>query len=203
MKKNLIYILIGVIVALVAYLLISNWLSNRPSVRFGENRAAVIVQTQLLNRFETASFTIDKVIEAETPYNTVRQFFFGDKIVLIAHGTVIAGFDLSKIKPQDFSGYGSDITIRLPDPEIFSVIIDNEQTKVFDRDQGIFTKGQINLEAQARQEAEASIKQAACEGNILQIATDNAKKQLEILFKGAGFASIAIVAPELSVACNR
>jgi len=195
MKKVIIYILIGIIIALIAYIGFQTWLSKRADIRFGNDRSAIIVQVQSLARLETASFSIDKVIEAQTPYEGIRQFLFGDKIVLIARGTVVAGFDLSTLKPQDFSGFGDDITVRLPAPEIFTVTLDNKETRVFDRDQGIFTKGQINLEAQARQEAEAAIRAAACESGILDAAAQNAKQQLEILFKSAGFTTVAITSP--------
>jgi hypothetical protein len=196
MRKRLIYILIGIIVALIIVFTIQGWLVNRPDIRFGKDRAAVITQTAALGRFETAQFSIDKIIEAGTAYSGIRQFLFGDKILLVAHGDVIAGFDFSKLKAEDFQGTGTDITINLPAPEIFSVIIDNEETRVFDRRLGIFTKGEINLEANARQEAEAAIKKAGCEGGILLQATENAQKQLELLFKSAGFQNVVVKAKE-------
>lgn len=146
-----------------------------------------------MGRLETASFTIDKIIEAGTDYNKLNQLLFGDKLLLVAHGEVIAGYDLSKMKPEDFSGTGKSITIKLPAPEIFTVTLDNEQTRVFDRDQGLLTKGNLNLEAEAREQAEASIRQAACEGNILDTAEKNVKVQLETIFKAAGFTTVTIV----------
>lgn len=178
--------------------------NKNPSFRFGTDRAAVITQVQSLSRLETASFTIDKIIEAGTDYNKLNQLLFGDKLLLVAHGEVIAGYDLSKMKPEDFSGTGKSITIKLPAPEIFTVTLDNEQTRVFDRDQGLLTKGNLNLEAEARQQAEASIRQAACEGNILDTAEKNVKVQLETIFKAAGFTQVTIV-PESdspSLACS-
>lgn len=176
--------------------------NKNPSFRFGTDRAAVITQVQLLSRLETASFTIDKIIEAGTDYNKLNQLLFGDKLLLVAHGEVIAGYDLSKMKPEDFSGTGKSITITLPAPEIFTVTLDNEQTRVFDRDQGLLTKGNLNLEAEAREQAEQSIRTAACEGNILDTAEKNVKTQLETIFKAAGFTQVTIVpaskSPDLS-----
>ena len=64
---------------------------------------------------------------------------------------------------------------------------------MFDRDQGLLTKGNLNLEAEAREQAEASIRQAACEGNILDTAEKNVKVQLETIFKAAGFTTVTIV----------
>ncbi len=194
MKKRLIYALIGIIVTLIAIFWLQTWLVGRPDIRFGKERAAVITQITALGRFETAQFSIDKIIEAGTSYGSIRQFLFGDKILLIAHGEVIAGFDLSKLTAENFQGTGRDIAIALPAPEIFSVRLDNESTRVFDRRLGILTKGEINLEAGARQEAEASIRKAGCEGGILLHATENAQKQLELLFKSAGFQNVTVKA---------
>jgi hypothetical protein len=175
-------------------------LNKNPSLRFGTDRAAVITQIQALSRLETASFTIDKIIEAGTDYNKLNQILFGDKLLLIAHGEVIAGFDLSKMEAKDFLGVGSSITINLPAPQIFSVRLDNNQTRVFDRDQGLLTKGNLNLEAEARQQAEQSIREAACAGNILNTAENNAKNQLEIIFKAAGFTEVVVVPASDTVA---
>lgn len=167
--------------------------TTNPALRFGTDRAAVITQMQSLSRLETASFTIDKIIEAGTDYNKLNQVLFGDTLLLIAHGEVIAGYDLSKLRPEDFSGAGKSITVTLPVPEIFSVRLDNEKTRVFDRNQGFLTKGNLNLEAEARQQAEQSIRVAACEGDILNTAEKNVKSQLEIIFKAAGFTEVTIV----------
>lgn len=186
-----------VLVSLFAIFLVGGVLwyifNLNPSLRFGTDRAAVITQIQSLSRLETASFTIDKIIEAGTNYNKLNQLLFGDKLLLVAHGEVIAGYDLSEMKPGDFNGVGKSITIQLPASKIFSVILDNEKTRVFDRNQGFLTKGNLNLEAEARQQAEQSIRAAACEGNILYTAEKNVKSQLELIFKAAGFTDITIL----------
>ncbi|MDD2680766.1 MAG: DUF4230 domain-containing protein [Patescibacteria group bacterium] len=200
MKKSLILLIIGAVIALSLFFFIKAWLSTKPEYRFGADRAAVIKEIELLSRLETASFTIDKIIEAGTDYDNLRQFLFGDKLLLIANGKVIAGFDLSTMQTQDFSGSGASIAINLPAPKIFDVILDNSQTKVFDRDQGLLTKGNINLEAEARQQAETAIREAACQGGILEEASKNAKQQIEVILRSAGFDNITIVIPAGS--CN-
>ncbi len=195
MKKAAIYIAIITVLLISLFIGVRNWLNDRPDIRFGKERTAIINRIELLNRFETASYNVDKIIEVGTTYTGIKQILFGDKIILIAQGSVVAGFDMNKMTPADFSGTGTEITIKLPAPEIFSVIIDNTNTKVFDRDQGIFTKGEIDLEAEARRKAETEIRAAACAQGILTTATEQAKKQLELMFSAAGFTSIAITAP--------
>ena len=118
---------------------------------------------------------------------------FGDHVLLIAHGEVIAGFDMSQISEKNIKGIGTEISITLPSPRIISTRLDNDQTKVFDRKQGLLTKGEINLEAEARRQAEMSITEAACQGKILEVANTQGKKQLEILLKAAGFTEVTIL----------
>lgn len=181
-------LLVGLVLVIGVYI----WIQDNPKIRFGTNRTAVISQIQLLSRFETASYTIDKVIEANTGHTGIKEFLFGDKLILIAQGTVIAGFDMSKISPSDFKGIGNEIHIKLPPAEIFGVMINNNETKVFDRDTGVLTKGDTDLEAKARQEASEMIRTAACEGGILDTATQQGKKQIELMLRTAGFEKVYI-----------
>lgn len=200
MKKSLILLSLGLVLSVILFFSIKSWLQTKPEYRFGSNRAAVIKEIESLSRLETASFSIDKIIEVSTNYNELKQFLFGDKILLIANAKVIAGFDLSVMQAKDFSGSGSSIKVTLPSPQIFNVILNNSETKVFDRDKGILTKGALNLESEARQRAEGEIREAACQGDILKEAAKNAKQQLEIILKSAGFKNIEITIPEGS--CN-
>lgn len=161
------------------------------------NRAAVIKQVRSLARLETASYTIEKVLDAQTTTpNALSRFLFGDKILLIAHGQVIAGFDLSQISEKDTTIEGRAVSITLPPPQVLVTTLDNSQTKVYDRSQGILRRNDTELEATVRQEAEKSIRQAACDGRILETASDNARRQLTSLLTGLGFETVTITIPK-------
>lgn len=160
------------------------------------NRASVIKEIRTLQRLETASYTIEKVIDGGTKEtNAFSQFLFGDKILLIAHGQVIAGFDFSQLSEKDIEVKGKDIRIKLPAPQILITSIDNSQTRVYDRQKGILNPGQKDLESEVRVAAEKSIKEAACKGGILQQATDNGRKQLSALLYGLGFTTVTLEIP--------
>src|SRR5438128_2015826 len=73
---------------------------------FTTNSQTVIKELRSLSRLETASFTIEKVIDAGTNGNQFQQILFGDRILLIAHGDVVAGFDLSTLTQKDISVEG-------------------------------------------------------------------------------------------------
>lgn len=167
-------------------------------IKLNTDRASVIKQMRSLQRFETASFTIEKIIDGGTSGNVFQQFLFGDKILLIAHGQVIAGFDLSQISEKDMEIKNQNIRVTLPKPQILVTTLDNTQTKVYDRTRGILSPGDKDLESKAREAAETSITKAACEGGILKQAGDNARKQLTAFLSALGFTQISIDIPETS-----
>src|SRR5687768_27092 len=100
---------------------------------FTTSSQTVIKEMRKLNRLETASFTIEKVIDAGTNGNRFQQILFGDRILLIAHGEVLAGFDLSKLDEKDISIDGQTLRMTLPPPQILSTSLNAENTRVYDR----------------------------------------------------------------------
>lgn len=156
----------------------------------------VIKELKALNRLETAQFTIEKVIDAGKSGNVFQQFLFGDKILLVAHGEVIAGFDFSKLEKNDIQVNTTTVRLTLPSPEILVTTLNNDQTRVYDRKLGLLSRGDKDLEAVARSEAEKAIRQAACQGDILGQASTNARSQLTALLKAFGFTTVIITIPE-------
>lgn len=174
-------------------------MQSNPAFRINTNRTAVVKEMKALQRLETASFTIEKIIDGgTTEQNPIKQFLFGDRLLLIAHGEVIAGFDLSKISDNDITIKGEEITVKLPGPEIFTTVLDNKQTRVYDRRRGILNMGEDNLESEVRQAAEGSIRQAACDGDILKQASENGQKHFKAFFASLGFSKISIEVPATS-----
>lgn len=162
------------------------------------SKQTVIKEIRELRRLETASFTIEKVIDAGTDGNRFQEILFGDRILLIAHGEVIAGIDLSKLTENDIVIQDKTLRMQLPKPEILVTRLDSDETRVYDRDQGLLSRGNKDLESVARQEAEKAIRQAACEGKILDEAAKNARNQLTAIFKTLQFTTVIITIPQAS-----
>lgn len=169
---------------------------TKPDYRFDVSSQTVIKQIRSLNRLETSAFTIEKIIEAGTTGGKFEQLLYGDRILLIAHGQVIAGFDMSKVGEDDIEVTGETLKVTMPAPEILVTKLDSDQTRVYDRQQGLLTKGDQDLESEARSEAEKVIKDAACKGGILNEASKNARNQLTSLFKGLGFVTVVVEIPQ-------
>ncbi len=147
---------------------------------------SIIHDVRALARLETVQYSVEKVVTAETNQGTL-EFLFGDRLLLVAHGVVIAGVDLQKLEPQDLWLEGSVLHVRLPEAEVFIATLDNDKSYVYDRDTGLLTKGNINLETQARQVAEAEILRTALEDGILETARINAEAYLSLLFRSLGY----------------
>lgn len=154
----------------------------------------IVREVRSLARLETIQYTVEKVITAETGQGPFG-FLFGDRLLLVAHGVVIAGVDLGRVEPTDvwFDEAGR-VYLRLPAPEIFVATLDNNQSYVYDRDTGLLTSGDVNLEAAARRAAEEEIRQAALRDGILDQARLNAESVLYRLLRSLGFGDV-IFAP--------
>jgi Protein of unknown function (DUF4230) len=152
----------------------------------------IIRDVRSLARLETIQYTVEKVITAETGQGTFRQLF-GDKLIFIARGIVVAGIDLSKMGPDDLKIENGILYARLPEAEIFIASLDNDKSYVYNRDTGLLTKGDINLETTARQSAEDEIEKAALEDGILNIARINAENYMYRLFRQLGYPEVIFV----------
>ncbi len=186
-------ILLVAILILLARLI--QW-TAQPKTTVDLSQSSVVLHIKQLNRLETASFTIEKIIQAGTNGNAFQTILFGDKILLIAHAEIIAGFDLSQLSNESVLVDGNTLNITLPAPQILFTRLDNTQTKVYDRKLGLLTSGNKDLESTARLHAEQSIREAACAQGILFVASQHAITQLKTIFLTAGFSKVNIIIPE-------
>ena len=146
---------------------------------------AILHQVRSLARLETIQYSVERVVTAETGQGTFG-FLFGDRLLLVAHGIVVAGIDLEKLAPADLRVQNNILYAKLPESEIFLTTLDNDKSYIYDRDTGALTKGDINLETTARRAAEKSIEQAALEDGILKLAQQNAENYLSRLLMEIG-----------------
>lgn len=184
--------LVAVVIILVAW----KKMGGNQLYSIDVSRTAVVKQLRALNRYETSSFSIEKIIEARAGQESgLSQILFGDKILLIAYGEVIGGFDLSTLTDKNVQIQNKTITITLPAPVILVTRLDSEKTRVYDRSKGFLTSGDKDLESKARLAAENSIRDAACTSGILKEASDKGRAQLETILKTIGFETVIVNIP--------
>jgi hypothetical protein len=156
------------------------------------DQPTVIRQIRALQRLETVSYTMDKIVTGERNNPILPQPLAGDRLLLMVHGEVIAGLDLSKLQPGDVTVHGGNVSIQLPKAEIFATNLDNAKTKVYSRDTGLFSSPDPNLESQVRAEAERQLQAAALQDGILKTADQNGRQTLTSLLTGLGFTGVEI-----------
>ena len=146
----------------------------------------IIHDVQAVAKLETIHYTVEKVITAEVNQG-VWGPLFGDKLLFVAHGYVIAGIDMGKITEADLWLENGVLHVRLPQPEVLVATLDNEKSYVYDRETGLFTQADPALETAARQAAEQEILNAALEDGILEQARINAEVYLAKFFTALGY----------------
>lgn len=152
----------------------------------------IISDVHALARLETIHYSVEKVITAETGQGSLA-FLFQDKLLLVAHGIVIAGIDMDKLQPQDMRMVNGVLNVKLPQSEIFVATLDNSKTYVYARDTGVLTKQTKDLETLARQSAEEEIRKAALEDGILNLAQQNAEAYLSKFFAALGYPNAVFI----------
>jgi hypothetical protein len=149
----------------------------------------IIRQVRNLSRLETASYTIEKVITAESGQGPF-SFLFGDRLILVARGQVIAGVDLGEMEEGDILvADDGTVVVTLPAAEILVATLDNEKSYVVDRDTGLVGTNPA-LETEARQAAEKAVLDAALEDGILDMAQRNAEMYVRQLIMALGFVDV-------------
>jgi hypothetical protein len=162
------------------------------TVTIDTSRPTVIDKVRALSKLETVHYELEKVVSGKST-GPLPDFLTSDKILLVAHGEVAAGIDLSKLLPGDVKVVSDTVTIRLPKGEILFSALDNDKTYVYDRQTGIFNKPDPNLETDIRRVAEQEILKTAIEDGILGKAEENAKDVLRALITGLGYKEVEFV----------
>ena len=154
------------------------------------DQPTVVHQIQQLQRLETVSYTVDKIISGEHDNAYLPKFLAGDRLLLVVHGEVIGGINLAGLQAGDVLIQGQKALIHLPPAEVLSTRIDNAKTRVYSRDTGLFSSPDPNLESEVREEAERQLQQAALQDGILKIAAENARGTISGMLKGLGFREV-------------
>jgi hypothetical protein len=156
----------------------------------------VVEKVQRLNRLETVVYSLDTVVESNESSPVLPDIIAGDRLLMIVHGQTIAGIDMSQLKPESVqiteNGGARSITLTLPPSTVFLTTIDENKTRVYKRDTGIFVSADPNLETQTRAKAQAELQQAALTDGILDAASKNARGTVTAMLEGLGFQHVDV-----------
>jgi hypothetical protein len=150
---------------------------------------SVIQQIKPLGQLHTASYFLSTVVDTQMPIGALNQV---QRVLLVACGKIDAGVDLAKIEPQHIIASGDQVTLRLPEAEIFTsqLFDDRKCTYVVLREEGILLPPNLVLETAAREAAVANFKETALANGILEQARINAEGELRRLLTLLGYRDI-------------
>lgn len=152
--------------------------------RIDVSRPSVVTEVRSLGQLVTYSMEQEKIIESGTwGGNVIQRAWYKDHLLFIANGTVVAGFDLEALPEGSVVETDSMITVNLGSPKLMFSRIDNEKSKVYEREVGLFNSPDLHLESRTRQKAEVALRNAACQSGILQKAGESGQRVVETLLK--------------------
>ena len=170
--------------------LIGPLLQERPARTTTDD--VVVEGVRELDKLATVRVTESIIVTRESASdNALDRLFSGEKVLLVASGNVEAGVDLSEIGEDDVQVRGDTVTIILPESEVLSATLDEDKTRVYDRDYApLNLRPNDDLVEEARATAEERIEAAARENGILDTAETNAEDSIRALAKALGFKEV-------------
>ncbi len=126
------------------------------------------------------------------PEDWRKRLGVSEHIVMIVHGKAKAGFDLEKIKDEDLWVDGKRVQLYLPSPELLSLEMDFEKSHIVDYDRTLLMPQDPDIQARALALAQANLKQAVQESNILQTAEEYGRLYFENHLRSLGFEEVRI-----------
>ncbi|HEY4009221.1 MAG TPA: DUF4230 domain-containing protein [Acidobacteriaceae bacterium] len=154
----------------------------------------VVEKIQRLNRLESVKYSLDTVVEGQESSPILPDALAGDKLLMIVHGSTVAGVDLSQLKPDNVQitdgANGRSIRLTLPPSQVFATTLDETKTRVYSRQTGLLVSADPNLESETRAKAQAQLQQAALSDGILDAASQNARVAVTAMLEGLGFTRV-------------
>jgi hypothetical protein len=148
----------------------------------------VVEGIQELDQLATVRWTESVPVTRESGGDILDRLFSGEKVIVIATGSVEAGVDLRDLDTDDVRVNGETVTINLPEPEILSASLDEGKTRVYDRDfSPLNIRPDDDLVEKARLRAVEKIEDAARENKILETAEQNAEDSIRAFVTTLGF----------------
>lgn len=166
---------------------------------FGEGEVTELGPVTITAMQELAQLTTFEMVE----YTVVEKsddrgwlnWATGDSVTMFVVARIGAGVDLTAMTEASIDADPATgvAVIRLPAPEIMFVDVDEEQTTVYDRDTGIFTSGNPNLEQAARLAAEEILVSAALDGGLIERAGEEARTVITTFVETLGYSDVTVL----------
>ncbi len=168
-----------------------------------DKTANVVTEIKKISEFTSACY-YEEIILQESKTNsvvdnsagkTVAGWFgkdskdlMSDQLVIVANGTVRAGFRLDQLDENRITVTGDTLSLTLPKAEIFDVIVNPSDFDIYIEDGTWDHEKVVEVENRAIDQ----IKNDAIKEGILEKANETGIKRLTEMFKAFGFSEVMI-----------
>lgn len=168
--------------------------------------ATVVTEIKKISEFTTYTYIDELIIHEEKTEEKESKGIFGigkkevpdslkSEIVMIVSGVTRAGYDLGKLTENDLKISGDTISVNLPAVEIFDVIVNPSDTRMF-VEEGKWSHEEVTaMQVNCRNQ----MHQNALDRGILDKANEVGKEKVENLFKALGFKVVTVTAAPVPV----
>lgn len=143
-----------------------------------ESRNPTLIRLQEMGFLVTQRMTFEMVVPVTQEHKIAELVGVQSKLLYIARASADIGIDLTKTSETT---EGDDSTITLPSPQVLSVSIDPDQSRVYSVDQGFLNLGPDtkNFQSVAEKEVHRRIKEQSC----LEHSRQSTQRQAVVILK--------------------
>jgi hypothetical protein len=157
-----------------------------------------------LSQYRAASANLQVVVDVEQDTELVPSFIKGERTLFVAAGNVDAAVDFGALGRTPEAVQVSDdrkvVTLTLPAAQLTEATLDQERSRVYDRDRGALDRlgDALSDDGGADQQelyvlAERKLREAAAaDPALLERAEENTRTMLEGMMRGLGFERVTV-----------
>ena len=165
---------------------------------------AVLTALADLHEYRAATGTFQVLIDLEEDTRYVPAFLKGERTLFLATGTVDAGVDFSglDLSAVTVSSDRRSVSLRLPTARLSDPRVDPAQSRVVDRDRGLFDRlGSVFSDSPTAERplylaAQPRLSAAAAEAGLVDRAQENTAAMLRQLLGALGFEAVDVTFAE-------
>ncbi len=153
----------------------------------------ILIDFEELGKLVTVQYKLQTVsVVEEKEERWIERLFGENSVVLVATGEVMAGVDMALLGEEDIAVSGTAVRLVMPPAEIVSVSLIPGESWVYDRKLNIL-KPNWQLELQAQEQAQASLRQWSVDNGILEQAEEVFTSRIESFLRRLGFTQVTIL----------
>lgn len=185
---------------------VAGWLPDDPFGRDVVDRSTtpLLLALQDLEEYHAATGTFQVVVDREVDTRYVPSVISGERVQLLATGTADAYVDFGALDDGavTLSADGTTATIELPAPQLDEVRIDQDESRVLDRDRGLVERIGDAVEDDPVDDgplyamAEDRLAAAAAESDLRERAETNTRAMLTGLARSLGVDEVEVAFAE-------